>query len=93
MGLCAARCAQAQSYHRASWWVEGWRWRGQHTLLEKIQRRHDWSLPIVILEFKFIFICCKNMSEQDTLLPSRNFYLQFVDPFYFKKTHWALPEI
>lgn len=64
----------------------------QHTLLEKIWCRHDWSLPTVILEFKFILVCCKNMGEQDTLLPSQNFYLQFVDQFYFKKNHWALPE-
>jgi len=36
--------------HRASQWAQGWRWRGQHTLLEKIQHRHDQSLPTVILE-------------------------------------------
>lgn len=36
--------------HRACQWVQRWRWRGQHTLLEKIQLRHDQSLPTVILE-------------------------------------------
>lgn len=72
--------------HRASRWVRGWRWRGQHTLLEKTERRHEQSLPTVIPESVTsisFFICPKNVSEQDTLLASQNFDLQFVDQFYF----------